>query len=135
MTMAATGLPSATPVPAAAPAAASASTTDVAPTDFLLMLGQLLGAGGPVANGSTKAATTTADADKDIAEATDDAAVFVAPFAPIAPTTPWSQLQPTVASSDEGGDALKSLDLMPLGTGAKADSESKLAPALLDAMT
>lgn len=134
MTMAATGLPIATTLPAAAPAAAPTSVDEVASADFLLMLGQLLG--GPVpaqaASGSAKSAVATADSDADISEATDDAAAAVGVPAFI-PLTPWTK--PVAVAPEDAGDALKSIDLMSLGTGAKAEpSDAKLASALLDAM-
>jgi len=135
MTMAATGLPIATNLPAAAPQASSTSPGDVAPADFLLMLGQLLGGAVPAqaaAAGSAKAATATTDSDTEISEATDDAAALIG--VPFTPPTPWTNLQPADAASD-AGDALKSLDLMPLGTASKSEaSDAKLAPALLEAM-
>jgi len=137
MTMAATGLPIATNLPAAAPPASSTSPGDVAPADFLLMLGQLLGGAVPAqaaAAGSAKTATATTDPDAEISEATDEAAALIG--APFTPPTPWTNLQPAAAASDDAGDALKSLDLMPLGMTSKADAtDAKLAPVLLDAMS
>lgn len=136
MTMAATGLPIATTLPAAAPQVSSTSPGDVAPADFLLMLGQLLGGAVPAqaaAAGSAKTALATTDSDTEIAEATDDAAALIG--APFTPPTPWASLQPAAAAPDDAGDALKSLDLMPLGSGVKTQpDDAKLASALLDAV-
>lgn len=137
MTMAATGLPIATTLPAAAPQTSSTSPSEVAPADFLLMLGQLLGGAGPAqaaAAGSAKITTATADSDTEIAEATDDAAALIG--APFTPPTPWTNLQPAAAVPDDAGDALESLELMPLGTAVKTQpGDAKLASALLDAVT
>ncbi len=133
MTMAATGLPITTNLPAAAPPASAASAENVAPADFLLMLGQLLGgaASTPAAAGSARLAT--ADPDAEIAEATDDAAALIG--VPFTPPTPWTNLLPADGGADGAGDALKSLELMPLGLAGKAEAnDAKLAPALLEAM-
>lgn len=136
MTMAATGLPIATNVPAAAPQSSPSASSpgEFASEGFLLMLGQLLGAAVPAQAGSSKTAVATADADTEISEATDDAAALVG--VPFTVPLPWASLQTAAATADDAGDALKSLDLMPLGMASKAGAnDAKLVPALLEAMS
>lgn len=127
--MTATGLPVATSLPAAASTASTPAPADAAAsTDFLLMLGQLLGAGVPQAN--AKGPAVPSESDTEVPE-TQDAMPAGVPFMLV---TPWNSQVDVHGPVAEGAtDALKSLGLMSV-TGSSAKSEpGQLTNSLLDA--
>src|SRR5437868_735552 len=103
--------------------------TAAEPTDFLLMLGQLLG--GAVAQNvaaapKTPLAASTVSSDSDSTETADLSAAMA--MLPVAPMMPWSNPQILPAAADAAADAISSLDLtalVPAGTGKRADSVAK----------
>ncbi|HKE95602.1 MAG TPA: flagellar hook-length control protein FliK [Povalibacter sp.] len=126
--------PAAPAVPTTSPTGAS-SATEVASGDFLLMLGQLLGA--PVAQAAapaTNTATPSTDKQGDADEAAENAlAVTGLPLALLAN-------QPQELATGQAASATQGVDLLSLGT-RNADTSSgiparatELAGALLDSL-
>lgn len=111
---------------AATPAAAGAQATDIAAGDFLLMLGQLLGAPVAQAGGKSAAPTVATDADPDTETAAQDAAAITGVPAPVV-TLPATQ--PLQAAADAGNAAVATAT--PKAASAAADAT--LAKTLLDA--
>ncbi|HEY6641010.1 MAG TPA: flagellar hook-length control protein FliK [Povalibacter sp.] len=127
-------------LPAAPPAVtqppAAAQTTEVPAGDFLLMLGQLLGA--PVAQASGKPATATASADTDLdtEEAAQDAVAITGVPVPVTilPTAPPLKAEgeniaaaaTTTSRSGMAADAALAKSL--LEAGGKAEMEEGDAP-------
>jgi len=120
-------LPPAAPV-APASTASTAATDEVSSGDFLLMLGQLLGA--PVASTAApgKAVTATADTEDDADQATQDAVAMTG-----LPVTLMADL-PQKAPVDAGNDAARSIELLTLtSTGPSTQVKtSELTAALMD---
>lgn len=110
---------------AAAPATANAQATEVAAGDFLLMLGQLLGA--PVAQTGSKPATAVpGDGDIDTETAAEDAAAITGVPVPVV-TLPAAQ----PAQAAEADTAIAAVTTTPKASSAAADAT--LAKTLLDA--
>lgn len=117
--MATPTLPAAAPTSAPASAAATGAPTEAASEDFLLMLGQLLGA--PVAQSTAKPLTqATDDADAEADQCTQDAAAVTGLPIALLPHSPTSEAGQT-----------DSLDLLGLkgGNGAPAQAAATLADA------
>ncbi len=113
--------------PPAAPPTSGAATTEVAAGDFLLMLGQLLGA--PVAQAGSKpaAATAVTDSDIDTETAMQDAAANTGVPVPALtlPTTPPPQ------ATASGGELAAITTTTPGASSAAADAA--ITKTLLDA--
>lgn len=125
-------LPTAPMLTTSPPPAAPVATPAVASGDFLLMLGQLLGA--PVAQAAGKPVmTASAGPNTESSETADDAAALLAPPFPL--VAPWNPPQ-NLPVGEGAADALKSLDLPPLAAkAAQADlAGAQLSPALLEAL-
>lgn len=128
--MNATGLPIPTSGAAPAPAATPPAAPAVAPADFLLMLGQLLGgATSQNAAGAAKATSTAAPGSESEPAESDGADALA--ILSIVPMMPWSNPQNQPAAAAAAADVIGSLGLMSLPAGAGGATGSAGNDALL----
>jgi flagellar hook-length control protein FliK len=117
--------------PAAAPVAAPAAATETAPTDFLLMLGQLVGAATPGTTGSG-APTTPARASRTEDDTTDEAALDLLAMLPLSlPITP-PNVQLFAPSNGQGSAPPDISGIASQGSSAAA-AQAQLLSDLLEA--
>jgi flagellar hook-length control protein FliK len=125
-----TSLPTSPVAPAAAPAAAPVAATEIAPADFMAMLGQLLGAPIPAASGAVAPATAApASADKD-EEVTDDAVLDLLAMFPMSPPVTLPNVQILTGS---GGPGSATLDISGITAQGSAATQAQLLSELLEA--
>lgn len=124
-----TSLPSSPIAPAAAPTTAPTTATEVAPDDFLLVLGQLIGAGAPA---TTNSATTAASASDEKDDAIDEAGLDLLAMFPLSlPVTPPS-VPIFAGSSGQGSAPLDISGIAPQSSSAAA-AQAQLLNDLLAA--
>src|SRR4051812_5915138 len=144
MNMNAPAVPSASPaVPVASAASnASASTSnDVEAGDFLIMLGQLLGAPVPQATGTGKSVTATlSDRDGDAKDAAQDAAALMGVPMPVIAQIPLApspdgevQLLPIAIKTNDAASMRSELDLPAELMNGKGNDDGSGFPANMNA--
>lgn len=130
--MNATGLPIPAGLPTTVQASAPASAIATAPGDFLLMLGQLLGAGAakpPLTAAAPLASNMAASNTESATAETADGAAAMA-MLPIVPMMPWSNPQSLPAASEAAADAIGSLNLSLATDGSAGRTDSIAADSM-----